>query len=345
MDNVTLLGRVFLSPDGGICMGLSGTGAELDFTGDRLSITLCGNCGQSDKLARVGVFVDGHRVKDICLSDSAQTVQIIGKGDTPVNVKIIKLSECAFACCKIISIDAHGGKMQKAAQKQRKIEFIGDSMTCGYGVDDYDMTHGFSTLTEDCTKSFAVKTAQLLCAQYSLVSYSGYGVISGYTETGVKDTRQVLPKYYEKCGYTESTGFDGQDPSELEWDFSAFTPDVIVINLGTNDLSYTGTSAEREQEFIQGYVDFLKQVRSKNHAAKIICTLGTMGTQLNGAMLEAVRQYSSLTGDKNIDTLELEQQNTDADGVTINFHPSEKTYDKVALKLSEKIRSDMGWED
>lgn len=343
MDNVTLMGRAYKADDGSIWLGLSATGAELDFTGDRLSVTICGNCRSSDKLARVGVFVDGQREKDICLSDSAQTVEINGKGDTPVNVRIIKLSECAFSCCRIISIDAHGGQIQTAAQKQRKIEFIGDSMACGYGVDDTDLSHGFSTLTEDCTKGYAFKTAQLLDAQCSLVSYSGYGVISGYTETGVKDTRQVLPRYYEKYGFTESTGFDGQDPNELSWDFCLFTPDVIVINLGTNDLSYTGSSAEREQEFIQGYIGFLKQVRCNNRGARIICTLGTMGTQLNGAMNEAVRQYGALTGDKNIGVIELPQQNIDADGVTIDYHPSEKTYEKVALLLSERIRSDMHW--
>lgn len=342
-DRVDLLGRAFAAPDGRIWLGLPGTGAEFEFTGSRLSITMAGNCSLSDKLSRIAVYVDGKRISDICLTNRKQIVEISTKTDKSVNVRIVKLSECLWSCCVIVSIDAHGGKVQRCVQTERKIEFIGDSMTCGYGVDDPDAAHGFSTRSQDCTKGFAVKTAELLCAQYSLVAFSGYGVVSGYTNQGSKEPDTTVAKYYEKYGFTESTGFNGQAPDELDWDFSRFIPDVVVINLGTNDLSYTGESAARRREFIQGYVRLLKQVRSKNSKARLICALGTMGTALNDEMIKAVRQYSEQTGDRNIDAVRLKQQNTEVDGVTVDFHPSEKTYIKIAKQLSEKIKADMDW--
>ncbi len=343
VDNVKLLGRTYAASDGTIWMGLSGTGAELIYTGSKLSVTMRGNQSSEDKAARVGIFVDCQLEKDLCLTGAEQTVDIDGKGDTPINVRIIKLSECSSSCCAITAIEAHGGKIEKAASKQRRIEFIGDSITCGYGVDDPDLSHGFSTSTEDCTKAYAYKTAMGLDAEYSLVSFSGYGIVSGYTGDGYKNTDGLVPKYYESYGFTENSGFDGKNPSEIAWDFSAFKPDVIVIYLGTNDSSYTGYDEDRQKEYTADYVEFLKKVRSVNAQAKIICTLGTMGNALNGAMNEAVSQYSAQTGDKNISTLDLPLQDIAADGCTINGHPSVTTYDKVAALISEKIQTETGW--
>ena len=343
MDNVKLLGRTYKADDGSLWMGLSGTGAELEFTGSKLSVTLKGSTDIADKTARGGVFVDNEKKEDICVGTAEQTVDIDGKGSEAVSVRIIKLSECSASCCAITAIDAHGGQIKKAADKARRIEFVGDSITCGYGVDDYDLTHGFATATEDCTKAYAYKTAQALGADYSLVSYSGYGIVSGFTDSGVKNTSGLVPPYYDYYGFTENGGFGSSDPSQLKWDSSAFKPDVVVIFLGTNDISYTGYDEQRCGEFTQKYIEFLKQVRANNADAKIVCTLGTMGTVLFGGMQEAVRQYSQETGDSNVTTLELPVQDVTADGMTINGHPTEKTYDKVSALLADKIKTEMGW--
>ncbi|MCR5478878.1 MAG: GDSL family lipase [Ruminococcus sp.] len=342
-NSVRLLGRAFAAQDGSIWMGLSGTGAEFDFTGEKLTVSLVGSRGIPEHRARVGIFVDGERISDLAVDENGSKAEIRGKGDRAVNVRIIKLSECAFSCCAITAIDTHGGKLEKSADKPRKIEFIGDSITCGYGVDDTDLSHGFSTATEDCTRSYAYKTAQALNADHSLVSYSGYGIVSGFTDNGEKMPQLTVPQYYESYGFTESSGFGTSKPSDLRWDFSAFVPDVIVINLGTNDSSYTGSDSAKQQEFQSEYVRFLKQIRAKNPKAKLICTLGTMGDLLSQAMKNAAAQYSSETGDENITTLDLPIQDVQADGVTVNYHPSEKTYEKAAALLTEKIKTEMNW--
>ncbi len=344
MNSVKKLGRTYSAEDGSLWLGLSGTGAEFDFTGTRLTVTLQGNApnGQNN-IARAAVFVDGECKSDLLVRSGSQQIEIEGKGSESVNVRIIKLSESQFSCCGITDIDAHGGTVSPAAEKARKIEFIGDSITCGYGVDDTDLSHGFTTASEDCTKSYAIKTAQLLGADHSLVSYSGYGVISGYTDDGEKSADRTVGTLYEKYAGTEDSGFDGIDPSKLDWDFNGFVPQVIVINLGTNDSSYTGSDSARQQEFVQGYIGLLKQVRAKNPAAKIFCVLGTMGDLLCGSVKEAAAQYSARTGDTDIVTFDLPVQDIENDGAAINYHPTEKTYDKAAKLLSEKIRSEMGW--
>ena len=301
LSDAKLLGRTYRSDDGSLWLGLSGTGAEFEFTGDKLSVVLKGNAADANNAARVGIFVDENRASDVCLDAAEKTVDISGKGSTPVTVRIVKLSECLSSCCEIVSVDTHGGSIKKTDDKQRRIEFIGDSITCGYGV------------------------------------------VSGYTPTGDRASDKLVMPYYDKYGFSESGGFGTKKPSEIQWDFSRFKPDVIVVYLGTNDSSYTVYQQGRDKEYTAEYIGLLKTVRSKNPDAKIICTLGTMGTLLVPAMHEAVSQYSVQTGDNNIATLDLPLQDTQKDGCVIQSHPSVVTHDKAASLLSDKIKSEMGW--
>ena len=339
--NVKLLGRTYYS-DGTLWLGLSGTGMDFDFTGDKLTINMVGNPAGEDSQPRCALYVDGERVDDQMIQTEGSRFEVTGKGSEPVNVKVIKLSECAQSCMGIVSMDAGGGTITPAADKKHRIEIIGDSITCGYGVDDEVKEHHFATGTEDCTKSYSYKTAQLLDADYSLVSFSGYGIISGYTNNGKKVENQLVPTYYEKLGYTFNMGFGTEKPENLDWDFSKFTPEAIVINLGTNDASYAKTKAKK-QEYHDGYVAFLKQIRAKNPDAKIYCTLGIMDRNLNKTMISAAEDYSKETGDTNIATFEFPMQNMAEDGIAADWHPSDATHTKEAALLADFIKQDMGW--
>ena len=139
-------------------------------------------------------------------------------------------------------------------------DLIGDSITCGYGVDDEDRDHHFATGTEDMTRAYAYKTAEWLLADYSMVSFSGYGIVSGNTSTGDKMGHQLVPDYYEKLGFSFGTYKGEYKPQNISWDFTGRQPDLIVMNLGTNDMSYVLDKDERREEFIAGYVAFLKVI-------------------------------------------------------------------------------------
>lgn len=114
--------------------------------------------------------------------------------------------------------------------KKYLIEFVGDSITCGYGVDAKDQNENFKTLTENFSKTYAYLAAQALDADYSVVAFSGHGIISGYSGDGTKNAEGTLPKYYTKLGRNENYPGD--------WDFENHQPDFVVINLGTNDNTY-----------------------------------------------------------------------------------------------------------
>ena len=129
---------------------------------------------------------------------------------------------------------------------------------------------------------------------------------------------------------------------ETEWDFSKRQPDVIVINLGTNDASYVKNDAAKKQEFTGEYVSFLKQVRQKNPDAVIFATLGIMGADLYSCIEDAVEQYVNETADSKVHAMKFDTQSM-SDGIAADWHPSEKTHEKAAEKLSAKIKEVMGW--
>lgn len=341
-ENVKFLGRSYLEKDV-LWMCFSGTGAAFNIEANHLEVQISGDSGaklrkDNGSAARIVVFVNGERKLDeMILKQSQNFVVFDGTETVKGEVQIVKVSESANSIAGISKIitDANG-KISPTEQKNLKIEFIGDSITCGYGVDDLDKNHHFATSTEDNTKTYAYKTAQMLNADYSMVSLSGWGVVSGYT-SGSKNEDSVLPKVYDKIGFTWGTTFNGKQPQSIKWDFSKFVPDFVVINLGTNDDSYVRGDQKKKQEFEKSYIEFLKDIRKKNPDAKIVCTLGIMGDNLFSSIENAVLEYSNQTDDKNVFALRFAPQQA-SDGIAADWHPSEKTHEKAANLLTSKIK-------
>ncbi len=339
-QHVKMLGRTY-SEDGILWLALSASGVEFTMKGTSASVTLAGDSSISteENRARFAAYVDGKRVADEMIVEQEQTVEIFtSEEEKEVTVTLIKLSEAAQSTVGIKSINVTSvGDIAPTAEKALKIEFIGDSITCGYGVDDEDRNHHFSTATEDATKAYAYKTAQLLDADYSLVSYSGHGIVSGYTTQGKKVTAQQVPNMYEQ--FARSYGsYNGFSVSSVDWDFSQFVPDFIVINLGTNDASYTGKDETLIREYIDGYVKFLGKVRSDNPNAHIICALGVMGQDLYNAVETAVSEYSEQSGDTNVSAFKLSMQDGNKNGYAADWHPTAASHDIAAAEMAAEIK-------
>ena len=343
---VRIIGRTHYYNDV-LWLALSGGGVEFSFSGTQAVITIQGDsiASSGNNLARIAIEVDGIRVIDDQVDQPLKTYTVFESGTgQKVTVKVIKLSEAAMSTVGIqeIKVEAAGGIMP-TPEHIHKIEFIGDSITCGYGVDDGNGLHSFSTATEDVTKAYAYLTAQLLQADYSMVSYSGYGIITGYTENDQKLITHLLPDYYELAGKSEGEFGGNRKPQDVRWDFSRFVPDLIVINLGTNDDSYTKDDAGKQAEYAEEYTGFLKQVRRNNPGSRILCTLGMMGDRLYPYVEQAVNRYTRETGDSNISVMKFDVQLAD-DGYAADFHPSQATHSKAAARLAAEIKGLMKWE-
>lgn len=340
-ENVKMLGRTYFEDEVLYC-ALSGTGAEFSFTGTECSVTIKGDDNSSDSaskdnLARIGIYVDGERVVDDMIDESEKSYQVFNSDtEKSVTVSIVKLSESPMSTIGIKEIKCKGTSIKPTENKDMLIEFIGDSITCGYGIDDPDKNHHFVTSTEDITKAYAYLTAKALDADYSMVSFSGYGIISGYTDKGQKVTSQTVPKFYTKLGYSWSTN-GTFSPQKIDWDFSKRQPDLVVVNLGTNDDSYTQNDSEKQNEYAEGYIKFLKTIREKNPEARILCVFGVMGDRLYPFVEQAVNDYTEQTGDTKVSALRIAPQSGD-DGYSADWHPSVKTQERVANEVTEEIK-------
>lgn len=346
-DTAKLVGRTYLNDDV-LWAAFSGAGAEFIYTGKKLDITIVGDgastAGNADNYARVAIYVDGERVIDDMLDEKEKTYTAFeSDSEKSVNVQIIKLSECAMSTIGIKPIKlGEGEKIEPAKAKDLKIEFIGDSITCGYGVDDPDKEHHFKTSTEDVTKAYAYKTAQALDADYSMVSISGYGIISGYTDSG-KKPEQTIPQYYDKLGFSYNKFADSLEVAGLEWNFDNYKPDIVVINLGTNDMSYAKNELT-QAEFEEGYIEFLKQVRSHNPDSYIFCTYGVMGNTLIRNIKNVCDKYSEETGDNKVTFFTLPMQDENKNGIVADWHPSEATHEICAQRAVKTIKETLGIE-
>lgn len=341
-ENVKLVGRTMYSNDT-TWLVQSGSAVEFTITGKSAAITLAGDSSinnDENYRSRYAVLVDGEIIADDVMSTPEKTLTLFdGETSRTAKIKIIHLSEAMNGAIGVKNISVTSNQpvpICPEPEKALSIEFIGDSITCAYGVEGLSSYESFKTTTENFMKSYAYLTAQKLNADYSAVSYSGHGIISGYTSSGEINTDSLIPDCY---------GLTGKLSDYAEnWNFETRSHDVVVINLGTNDSSYVTKDPEtRAQEFINGYMDFLKTVREKNPEAYIICTLGTMGDELYEYVAEAVEKYRTDTGDERIMSYHSTVQNQ-ADGIGSDWHPSAVTQQKSAYVLADKICQALGME-
>ena len=346
-DNTTvkIIGRT-VSKNGDLWLPLSASGIEFTVTASSLSIQLLGdmtsmpvrgNKPEPTNRARYSIYVDGTLLTTGVMNKQKKEEVIFNEAKPrTATVRLVKITEAAqsYMAVKSITVDKDG-TIAPTAAKARKIEFIGDSITCGYGVEAAGPNEGFTTATQNATKSYAYLTAQALDADYSFVSYSGFGIISGYTGDGNINTASLVPPLYEKLSFSyTNTNF-----SANKWDFATFQPNIVVINLGTNDNSYTKGDEGKCTKYQKLYVDFLKLIRKDNPKAYIICTLGIMGDELHDYVDNAAADYTTATGDKNISTFHFTPQNGAEDGLGADWHPSAVTQEKEAGLLTEYIQS------
>ena len=250
----------------------------------------------------------------------------------------MKLSEAAFDKIGIAGISADG-EISPTASLSRRMEFIGDSITCGFGIEAKSGDEHFRTETENPCINYAALTARSLGADFHLISWSTIGVYSSdcKDENAEKPNDSwVMPMLYDYTDISTEEMLGIQN--HTEWDFQSFVPDVIVINLGTNDVSFTKDIPERLEGFKKAYMDFLKNIRDKNPGSVIVCTLGMMGGELFPMIEAAVRDM----GDSRIHTLEFDVQKPE-DGFGSENHPNAVTHRKAAEKLTKKIRDIMGY--
>jgi lysophospholipase L1-like esterase len=244
-------------------------------------------------------------------------------------VCIVKRTEFYLGTAQFLGFNFDDGKIFPPSEpSKRKIEFIGDSVSCGFGNEGEHQSIEYSPKYDNSYLNYASIAARYLKAEHIIIGRSGYGLIRNYDG----DKVNTLPKIYSRI----------LPDNEALWQFKNFVPEVVVINLGTNDFSF-GFIPDK-QEFILGYINLVNEVHRNYPKAKIICAIGPI---IEGKALELTRNYikndvvDCLREKKEwIYFLEFEHQ-LESNGYGINFHPSLKTHELMGKYLAKFINKIM----
>lgn len=259
-----------------------------------------------------------------------------------VTVSVMKFSEAAFGYAGFKSLELDGDLLSSpespATASQLKLEFIGDSITCGYGIEGVWEKDTFTTQQERPDKAYAFLTAKALGAQVQLCSWSGIGLISNYVDPEtimLPDTHWLMQANWPYTDKSLSLRL-GIEPEV--WDGAGYEPDIVVIHLGTNDISWVRGMEERRLEYTAQLRQLIEAVHRRSPRAKICCCLGIMGEQLNASVEEAVnlfkKDFPNVAAKAVLFTQQLEE-----DGIAADWHPSAVTHKKAAELLAEALRT------
>ena len=321
-ENVKFIGRFYIK-DEITWLVLSGSSIEFYLTGKSAEINLAGD-GSSiylaeDQRPRYAIYADDKQLIDTTMGELEKTIELFNNPEEKeIKIRIILLSEGSHGPIGIKNINVNSCSetvIRPSEYKKYRIEYIGDSITCAYGIECASTSEPFQTTTQNFEKSYAYLSAQELDADYSGVCYSGSGVAGGGSQ---------MPDHY-----TKTNAFTSYNE---EWDFAKFPNDVVLINLGTNDSGYAAES--KHDEYIQKYASFLELIREKNPNAYIVCTLGMMGCE---NLFPLIEKAISLFGDEKVSSFLLPQQKIE-DGIGSQYHPNAVTHAKAAKIVAEKIK-------
>lgn len=286
---ITYEGRVNVK-EGVAAMYWAGTSAIVGFEGSSVSAIMRGTGGQD----YFEVIVDDSVLRKIRIEPGVHTIRLAEHlPDGRHAVKLFKCTQWDKGTAWFYGfVPGEGGRISfDKRDVVRRIEFYGNSITCGSAVEDSTGGDSGAAEYENNYFSYAAITARHYKASYSCIARSGIGLMVSWFPL-------IMPEMYDR-----------RDPSDAgsKWDFKRFVPQVVVVNIGQNDAwlvnqpsndqfkARFGTTAPGKGDIVTAYRNFVSSIRMKYPSAKIICTLGNMdasqaGSPWPGYISEAVDQ-------------------------------------------------------
>lgn len=278
MDNIKTQGRTAMVR-GTLMLDftVSGIEFELDCAGDvyaTFNASKISNIGSTGGLYFT-IVVDGQTLaRDYCCLKSIGETKVLLAEDLPAGkhtFAIYRQSEHSNGEAGICALSYEGELLDKPADKDLYIEYIGDSISCGFGNLGNASQGDGAALWSDGTQAYTFITSQALNADWSTVSWSGLGCKYGYSTTTMQD---VYPA--QRYNYDKNTQYD-----------FAKEPDVIVLALGTNDNSIQSDATLKRA----GLVEMLQLVRAKNPNAPIVWIHGMMTNGVSSMIEDIVAEF------------------------------------------------------
>jgi hypothetical protein len=310
-----------------------GTQIEINFKGTSVGGIFWDNTGNN----YYNIIVDNDSII-IFRPDMVKQNHILvsNLSNEPHNLKIYRRTEWTKGITYFYGFVLENGTylLPPPEKKKRKLEFYGNSITAGFGVEDYSGRDRSDSIYTNNYLTYAAFTARYFNAQSHYIVRSGIGVMVSYFPL-------IMPELYYRL--------NPNDP-ESKWDFRKYQPGIVVINLLQNDaylfkmrnrkefLYRFGHKPEPDENFIiNSYISFVRQIRGKYPQAHIICMLGNLGITQNGSPWPGyVQKAVNHMSDPKIYTLFVPYKNTLG-------HPRVEEQKKMADTLIHFIEKRIEW--
>ena len=285
--------------------------AELSASGPGVRLRLYVNGEAAEQMLDVGTAAAEYTLADGC---DAGKLNVI---------KAVKVNSADKGTVVLGGLSTDGEFATPPAKPALKLEFYGDSITCGYGINNLDADNAAN---EDGTATYAYLTAEQLGAQLYIQSYSGISLGLPMTTWGFGE-RQYMAAMY-----------DWISPKVLsdKWNAEEYQADIIVVALGTNDAVAVSSGLGDPGVLTERAVQFIKDLRSANARAKIVLCYGMMGVnaQVDSALKSAVRE----SGDGEAYCLTMKRVSC----LAFNGHPDRDGQADGARQLTDFIEEKLG---
>lgn len=297
------------------------SGWEVRFTGSALEVLL--EADYQDMAPWIAVDINGAPVLRAPAA-RGQSALLLFQGMNAGTVKHVRFWKDTQPmgqdgdirhCLRVRGLRWQGGEFLPLPEPACHLEFIGDSLTSGEGILGAREEVDWTPVLFHPSQGWPRLTADLMNAEFRLVSQSGWGIRSGWNN----DPRHALPDWYEPVCATAGEA-DRSLGAQEPCGFASWRPDAIVINLGTNDAAAMDISAWHgpggarfKQEdspagrrlVEDGALAFLHKLRRLNPGARLVWAYGMAGDALRPQLEGAVERFREETGDQAVYYLPL----------------------------------------
>lgn len=325
-NSVKYVGRTSLV-NSALTLDWSASGVEFSYYGTDAKVQMTFTDTASSKPGcYVSVYVNDVKTQIIELK-YGQKWYTVSTGTDPTvktTVKIVKQNEMQWNYSSLTDIAVLGTVGERPADKAMKIQIIGDSITAGQGV--LGINDDFVLSEEDATATYGYIMAKQFDADVEVVAQSGIGVYMGSGKSTTNQMPVVYTKAYPRRSYSTI------------WDYTTDHPDVVVINLGSNDY-FQGADDASVYTAVQ---NFLTQIRSYHPNATIFWAYGLMSNYKWDNIKAAVDNWSTTNNDGRAFFVELPNMSTLTSTVGGAGHPNAEAQSKAGDYLYRQMYSVIG---
>jgi lysophospholipase L1-like esterase len=318
---------VIPAENGALVFGWPGVYFEGRFRGDGLRIRL----DTGDEILRL--LIDGKEKARFAHSGVVdRTLNGLDSGEHVARLE--KVTESQSGGSRLWGFyPIAGDSAVKPRARRRQIEFIGDSYTAGYGNTSPTRQCSGREVHDrtDTQQSFGPLVARRLDADYRIIAYSGRGIVRNYDGVVPGESMVAL---YPRAKPDDAVHAELPDP--------AWKPQVIVINLGTNDFSTKLHAGEKwpddaalRADYHRSYVDFVRRLHASQPQARFVL----MGSDLFFRDVEKVAAEVNEGSAGLVQTLEFGGLELTA----CDWHPSLADDRKLADMLIPAVENVAGW--